>query len=562
MRTLGGDTHAHRNTRLSGHVRNKQPMKNTNSTTEFTANTIAEKPEAVYAVAAAYQTVRRNKKISSIESTNNRVVIGHIKKDMTDITHILIPTLNADDEVHTYVLPAELTPTLYEKSDNALSAASKDGTDVPDGLRLVRSSIRQTAERIDEKTMVDILTGDTELTQHPIGKIVPPLNTEEYKTLVESMKTEGYLVDYPVVLHEGMILDGWHRYKAAREAGIGDQITYTDAPATSDIRKYVANLHLARRSLSDDAKAALAADLVEATADIPEVAAKAGVSQSRLIRTRNVMRKNPKFRADITAGRLRTVDAEKISNNPALNQKYTEYTGSNPIELVPGPKRIAGNDTKRDKGSGKSYMIYTTENTRNKPVYKEIANVYEITYKGMTYAEAVAKQANAQTNGQTDKEASQIMKYFDKYFNTRDEAGYTPKHHPDVVIRRIGVDGFVLPVPPRPEDIDTEELLNWIETNENITTETSMATQLKKLGDVKLRALYTEYTGRIADLDKTVAQLATACARAGWERIKTLRTMEKNESNINDLLDAMLKTRANQLTPEQMKALQAARDAL
>ncbi len=53
------------------------------------------------------------------------------------------------------------------------------------------------------------------LTQHPLSAAFPSMQTDEYQSLKESILEVGVL--NPIALYEGMVIDGWHRYKAAKE---------------------------------------------------------------------------------------------------------------------------------------------------------------------------------------------------------------------------------------------------------------------------------------------------------------------------------------------------------
>lgn len=55
---------------------------------------------------------------------------------------------------------------------------------------------------------------------HPLAQIIPSHSPEDFDRLVESMKKSGFDPHRPVVIHEGMILDGRHRYDAAKKAGV------------------------------------------------------------------------------------------------------------------------------------------------------------------------------------------------------------------------------------------------------------------------------------------------------------------------------------------------------
>lgn len=54
--------------------------------------------------------------------------------------------------------------------------------------------------------------------QHPLSAAFPAMSDEEFRGLVDSITVNGVL--NPITLFEGMVLDGWNRYRAAQEAGI------------------------------------------------------------------------------------------------------------------------------------------------------------------------------------------------------------------------------------------------------------------------------------------------------------------------------------------------------
>ena len=56
-----------------------------------------------------------------------------------------------------------------------------------------------------------------DLTQHPLGALVPPMTDAEFRELIASVRQHG-VQDPCLLLLDGQVLDGWHRYRAAREA--------------------------------------------------------------------------------------------------------------------------------------------------------------------------------------------------------------------------------------------------------------------------------------------------------------------------------------------------------
>ena len=67
---------------------------------------------------------------------------------------------------------------------------------------------------------------DTALSRHPLSTDWPDLPPAEYAALVHSISAHG--VRLPIAIYQGMVLDGWHRYKACHELGIADECPRTD----------------------------------------------------------------------------------------------------------------------------------------------------------------------------------------------------------------------------------------------------------------------------------------------------------------------------------------------
>lgn len=57
-----------------------------------------------------------------------------------------------------------------------------------------------------------------ELKQHPLSAAFPAMHADEYQVLADSIGNIG--VQNPITLLDGMVIDGWHRYRAATEAGM------------------------------------------------------------------------------------------------------------------------------------------------------------------------------------------------------------------------------------------------------------------------------------------------------------------------------------------------------
>lgn len=91
-----------------------------------------------------------------------------------------------------------------------------------------------------------------ELKQHPLSAAFPAMSAEDFAALVEDIKANGQRE--PVMVYEGMVLDGWHRYRACLQIGAKpQQFTF---PADKDPVAFVLSHNLHRRHLTPSQRAA------------------------------------------------------------------------------------------------------------------------------------------------------------------------------------------------------------------------------------------------------------------------------------------------------------------
>lgn len=86
--------------------------------------------------------------------------------------------------------------------------------------------------------------------RHPLSAAFPDMPAAEFEELVADIKANG--LRHAIMLFEGQILDGWHRYLACKEA-MKDGATVgmrMDTYAGRDPREYVKSLNLMRRHLT------------------------------------------------------------------------------------------------------------------------------------------------------------------------------------------------------------------------------------------------------------------------------------------------------------------------
>jgi ParB-like chromosome segregation protein Spo0J len=97
----------------------------------------------------------------------------------------------------------------------------------------------------------------TNLVPHPLALLIPEMGDDDFAGLKEDIGHRGLLE--PVVLYEGRILDGRHRYRACQETG--RRIDFTEYTGT-DAVGYVMALNLHRRHLTVAQRAFVAAEAV------------------------------------------------------------------------------------------------------------------------------------------------------------------------------------------------------------------------------------------------------------------------------------------------------------
>lgn len=174
-------------------------------------------------------------------------------------------------------------------------------------------------------------TDTTPLEQHALSSAFPAMTSEDFLVLKDSIEVVG--VQNPITLFEGMVIDGWHRYRAATELGMPCAMRELE---DVDPRHFVLAQNKARRNVTAAQmalattavyswypahrpdKSALSADLSRSTS---ELAAIAGVG-TRTIEQAKAIRDNatPEVRAAVKAGEIGLPKAAAIAKMPKGEQ--------------------------------------------------------------------------------------------------------------------------------------------------------------------------------------------------------------------------------------------------
>lgn len=90
-----------------------------------------------------------------------------------------------------------------------------------------------------------------ELTQHPLSAAFPSMTDADFQALKDDIENNGQRE--PVIVLDGMVLDGWHRYRACAELGLPvEKFTF----GGDDPVAFVLSHNLHRRHLSASQRAA------------------------------------------------------------------------------------------------------------------------------------------------------------------------------------------------------------------------------------------------------------------------------------------------------------------
>ena len=92
-----------------------------------------------------------------------------------------------------------------------------------------------------------------ELKQHPLSAAWPPMPDDEFQLLVDSIDDLGVL--NPITIADGMVLDGWNRYRAAMQ--LGTPCPQVDFDESLDIKQFVDAQNGSRRNITKSQRAAV-----------------------------------------------------------------------------------------------------------------------------------------------------------------------------------------------------------------------------------------------------------------------------------------------------------------
>jgi ParB-like chromosome segregation protein Spo0J len=193
---------------------------------------------------------------------------------------------------------------------------------------------------------------------HPLGELFPPIEGDGFKELVASIKANG-LRD-PIIVHDGMVLDGRNRQRACQAAGV--DCDYQPLPAGQDPLAFVLDKNLNRRHLTNSQRAMVAAKLANLKDGQTKVGAQicAPVSQEDAAEKLKVSRRSvqsatkvkddaiPQVIQAVERGDVTVSAAAEIAELPKADQRKVVAKGKTAIKTK--AKKLRVNKQKRRAG--------------------------------------------------------------------------------------------------------------------------------------------------------------------------------------------------------------------
>ena len=168
--------------------------------------------------------------------------------------------------------------------------------------------------------------------QHPLSAAFPSMTPEEFQDLKDSIEVNGVL--NPITIYEGMIIDGWHRYRAATELEMDcPEVEFDESIDPKDFvlaqnknRRHITAAQLAMATTEVYAwhpahrqnKAAPGAGLSKTSAELAELS---GTSERTIRQAKAVLQNaSPEVQDAVKSGKIGLKKAQSIAKLPKDQQ--------------------------------------------------------------------------------------------------------------------------------------------------------------------------------------------------------------------------------------------------
>lgn len=168
--------------------------------------------------------------------------------------------------------------------------------------------------------------------QHPLSSAFPAMTDNEFKELRNSIEVNGVL--NPITIYEGMVIDGWHRYKAANEANVDCPETELDewidpkdfVLAQNKNRRHITAAQLAMATTqvyewhpaNRPNKSVVPTELLKTATELAKLA---GVSESSIEKAKSILKNaSEEVKEAVKSGKIGLEKAKAISKLPKDQQ--------------------------------------------------------------------------------------------------------------------------------------------------------------------------------------------------------------------------------------------------
>lgn len=149
--------------------------------------------------------------------------------------------------------------------------------------------------------------------RHNLSRIFPEMSKKEKIALVISMRTHGFDPAFRILLYEGQIIDGWHRYEAALEAGV-EPLFDNWTGTRNSLVDFVMTANAVRRHLSGAALSlalSKAASMLGEKRTVRNLAKQSGASESTVSRAMRLQETDPEVAEKVARGEITFHDATR-----------------------------------------------------------------------------------------------------------------------------------------------------------------------------------------------------------------------------------------------------------
>lgn len=169
-------------------------------------------------------------------------------------------------------------------------------------------------------------------TQHPLSSAFPAMSDNEFQELKDSIEVNGVL--NAITIYEDMVIDGWHRYKAANDLAIDCPETELDESidpkdfvlAQNKNRRHITAAQLAIATTAVYAwvprgrqnKSVGTTDLIKTTTELAKIS---GVSESSIEKAKSILKNaSEEVKEAVKSGKIGLEKAKAISKLPKDKQ--------------------------------------------------------------------------------------------------------------------------------------------------------------------------------------------------------------------------------------------------